>query len=158
MNITRCKRGTGRTHNMISAAVIYAAEHGQSVVVMGDDKDLEVSVRNYCNTPEFDEWRLTCDAHLQTRRSTARLTFKNHRTGESFTVAFLSAKNVNIEWYQFRIIGTDQKETFFDHHAIELKFAEVLDRWSKYDHPANKASCKAAQEFFDNERRKAESP
>lgn len=158
MNITRCKRGTGRTHNMISAAVSYAADCGSAVVVMADDKELQLALQNYCRTPEFEEWRSICNIKMSSNARDAKLRLHNMQTAEIFTITFVSAKALGsgIEWYQFRVVGTSQKETFFDHHAIELKFAEALDRWSKYDHPANKASCKAAQEHFDRERQQIE--
>ena len=149
MHIDHIKRGTGRTHNMFVAAFAYAKIHGSATVVMG--RDMEVSIRRFCETTEFDEIYNTCELKLVSSRTNPRLMVKPPGNAESYVVYFVSAGHANIEWYQFRLPGVEQAATFFDHHVIEHRFAEVLDRWTRYDNKLSNLNAAAAQRHFKNE-------
>lgn len=149
MYIDRIKRGTGRTHNMIAAAFAYAKEHGTACIVMSDLKDIAHAMKSFCKTDAFEELRNEFEVRMLTGSNSPKFHFRS-RT-DSHVVYFVSAKNVNIEWYQFRLIGVEQKSTFFDHRAVERRFADILDRWSKYDNKLSNLNAAHAQRHFENE-------
>lgn len=151
MNIDYKKRGTGRTHNMIVAAIAHARECGESVVVMADEKDMECSINQFTATDAFQELQRECEVKIVRIGHNAYIGIRNPRTDETCKVSFLSSKSTNIEWYQFRVIGVSQKATFFDHHAVELHFAEVLDRWTRYDNKLSNLNAAHAQRYIDEQ-------
>lgn len=149
MYIDRIKRGTGRTHNMLIAAFAYAKEHGSATVVMSDLKNIHHSMRAFCETEAFEELRNEFEVKMTIDSNNPKFYFRS-RT-DSHTLHFVSAKHVNIEWYQFRLIGLEQKATFFDHHAIEQRFSDVLTRWAMYDNKLSNLNAAHAQRHFENE-------
>lgn len=147
MYIDRIKRGTGRTHNMLIAAFAYAKEHGTATVVMADLKDIQHSMRAFCETDTFEELRNEFEVKMAIDSKNPKFYFRS-RT-ESHTLYFVSAKHVNIEWYTFRLIGVEQKATFFDHHAIESRFSDVLTRWSMYDNKLSNLNAASVNRHFE---------
>lgn len=151
MYIDRMKRGTGRTHNMIVAAIAHAREYGESVIVMCNGNDMECSINHFTATDTYSNIVRDCEVKISRTGYNVKINIRNRRTNETCKVTFISSGHTNIEWYQFRVIGVEQKSTFFDHHAIESRFAELLDRWTRYDNKLSNLNAAHAQRHFENE-------
>jgi hypothetical protein len=102
-------RRTGRTTNMLRAAIRYSDETGRPAFVVAFDMPHLKSLKTQASAMQIPKGGLS----------------------------FVLHHAVDFDNGQWKVVGADPEQVFVDHHAIERRFSYVLGRLHEYDECAH---------------------